>query len=332
MASAPHTPLLIDGLQYCRWDRDTLEDLRAGGVAAVHVTVAYWENARETLTRLAEWDRRFERFPDLIYRMNSPSDVSSPDARGRTGVFFGVQNCSPIEDELGLVEVFRRLGIWIMQLTYNNQSLLASGCYEETDGGVSRFGREVIREMNRVGMIIDMSHSAERSTMEAIDLSERPIVVSHANPSFWHASIRNKSDPLLKALAARGGLLGFSLYPFHLRNAGNCALEDFCDMVARTADAIGIDHIGFGSDLCANQPVSVLEWMRSGRWVKEIDYGEGSKAQAGWPDPPGWFKTSRDFPHVLEALARRGLSSTDLAKVAGGNWLRILEEGTSQQH
>lgn len=323
------SPLLIDGLQYCLWDRRTLEDLHAGGVGAVHVTVSYWENARDTLTRLAEWNRRFERFGDLIVRVQNTQDILAAQDTGRVAVFFGFQNCSPIEEEIGLVEIFRRLGVLVMQLTYNNQTVLASGCYEQNDGGISRFGKEVIREMNRVGMLIDMSHSGERSTIEAIELSQHPIVVSHANPSSWHPAIRNKSDDLLRRLGRSGGLLGLSLYPHHLAGGGACTLESFCDMVARTADLLGVDHVGFGSDLCVNQPTSVVEWMRSGRWTKEVDLGEGSMAQPGWPDPPTWFKSSRDFPLLLEGLRRRGFGASDLRKIAGENWLRILHRSTT---
>ena len=144
--------------------------------------------------------------------------------------------------------------------------------------------------MNRVGMVVDMSHSAERSTLEAIEISERPIVISHANPISFHDAKRNKSDTVLKALGNSGGLLGFSLYPFHLKDGPDCTLEDFCTMVADTADLMGIDQIGIGTDLCQNQPVSILEWMRNGRWSKEMDYGEGSKSNADWPRPLSWFK------------------------------------------
>lgn len=323
------SPLLIDGLQYCRWDRETLEDLRAGGVHAVHVTVSYWESTRETLTRLAEWDRRFEAFPELLSRVQRSQDVLDARSDGKVGVFFGFQHCSPIEEEIGLVELFRRLGVLFMQLTYNNQSVLASGCYEQHDGGVSRFGREVIREMNRVGMVVDMSHSGERSTLQAIELSARPIVVSHANPAAWHGALRNKSDPLLLALARSGGLLGLSLYAHHLAGGGECTLESFCDMVARTVDLMGIDHVGFGSDLCVNQPVEVVEWMRSGRWTKGIDLGEGSRSQPGWPEQPGWFKNSRDFPGLLQGLQRRGFKPEELQKIAGQNWLRILDQSAT---
>ena len=126
-----------------------------------------------------------------------------------------------------------------MQLTYNNQSLLATGCYEKNDSGVTNFGREVIKEMNRVGIVIDMSHSAEQSTLDAIDLSEKPIAITHANPSFWHEAKRNKSNTVLKKLAESGGILGLSLYAHHLKDSTNCKLDSFCEMVARTVDIMG---------------------------------------------------------------------------------------------
>ena len=112
-----------------------------------------------------------------------------------------------------------------MQLTYNNQSLLATGCYEKNDSGVTNFGKETIKEMNRVGIVVDMSHSAEKSTFDAIEISEKPIAITHANPSFWHNAIRNKSNDLLKNLASSGGMLGLSLYPHHLKNGSKCTLE-----------------------------------------------------------------------------------------------------------
>ena len=106
-----------------------------------------------------------------------------------------------------------------MQLTYNNQSLLATGCYEKNDSGVTNFGREAIKEMNRVGIVIDMSHSAEKSTFDAIEISEKPIAITHANPIFWHKAKRNKSEDLLKALAESNGMLGLSLYAHHQKIA-----------------------------------------------------------------------------------------------------------------
>jgi len=317
--------IVIDGLQYSNWNRAIFQQLKEGGVTMVHVTVVYHEQIRETLLRIGEWNRQFENHHDLIMPVKSAADIRLAKQLGKVGIMFGAQNCSPIEDDIGMVEIMRELNLMIMQLTYNNQSLLACGCYEAEDSGVTRFGKQVIKEMNRVGMVVDMSHSAERSTLEAIEVSERPIVISHANPNSFHEAKRNKSDRVLKALGESGGLLGFSLYPFHLKNGPDCSLDDFCDMVAKTADLMGIDNIGIGTDLCQDQPVSILEWMRNGRWSKEMDYGEGSKANADWPRPLSWFKDSRDFPNITKGLQNRGFRDDEVAKIMGQNWLNFFD-------
>lgn len=323
--------IIIDGLQYSNWNRTIFEQLHHGGVTMVHATIVYHEQIRETLLRIAEWNRHFELHSDLIMPIKSANDIHRAKSLGKVGIMFGAQNCSPIEDDVGMIPVMRELHLMIMQLTYNNQSLLASGCYEATDSGVTRFGRQAIKEMNRVGMIVDMSHSGERSTLDAIEISERPIVISHANPLSFHKAKRNKSDTVLKALGASGGLLGFSLYPFHLKNGSDCTLDDFCDMVESTAELMGIDHIGIGTDLCQAQPLSVLEWMRNGRWSKTMDYGEGSQSNANWPRPLSWFNDSRDFPKLTQGLLQRGFSHADVAKIMGQNWLRLLDEGLTPQ-
>ena len=172
----------IDCCQYCNWSPKIFQQMREGGVDAVHVTICYHEDFRETVEEIVDWNRRFERHGALIAMARTASDIERARAAGRTAVFFGLQNASAIEDDIGLVEILHTLGVRFMQLTYNNQSLLGSGCYEAEDNGITRMGREVIAEMNRVGMAIDMSHSGERSTREAIDLSARPIAITHANP------------------------------------------------------------------------------------------------------------------------------------------------------
>ena len=316
---------LIDNLQYANWSEKIFRQMQEGGVTAVHVTIAYHETFRETVANVETWNRWFERFPELIFHGRTGDDVRRAKTEGRTAIFFGFQNPSPIEDDIGLVEIWHSLGARFMQLTYNNQSLLATGCYEAEDPGVTRMGRQVIREMNRVGLVVDMSHSAERSTLEAIEISERPIAITHANPAFWHPARRNKSDDVLRALGQTGGMLGFSMYPHHLKDKSDCTLASFCEMIARTADLMGIDNIGLGSDLCQDQPDSVVEWMRVGRWSKEIDYGEGSASDAGFPPMPDWFGDNRHFGNIAAGLMEHGLSEVDTAAVMGENWLRFYD-------
>jgi len=320
------TSYRIDALQYANWSHKIFRQMREGGVDAVHVTIAYHENFRETVANIEQWNSFFERFPDLIFQGRTGADVRLARETGRTAIFYGFQNPSPIEDDIRLVEILHTLGARFMQLTYNNQSLLASGCYESNDTGITRMGREVIEEMNRVGLVVDMSHSAERSTLEAMEISSRPIVITHANPAFWEPALRNKSNAVLKGLGQSDGMLGFSMYPHHLKGKGECTLQSFCEMIARTAEIIGVDHIGLGSDLCQDQPDSVVEWMRAGRWTKKIDYGEGSAKNAGFPPMPGWFNDNRDFGNIEQGLLDAGFSAEDTAKIMGNNWLRFFDD------
>jgi microsomal dipeptidase-like Zn-dependent dipeptidase len=316
----------IDGLQYANWSEKVFRQMREGGLDAVHVTVAYHETFRETVLQLERWNRWFEAHPDLILNGKTAADIDRARATGRTAIFFGAQNPSPIEDDIGLVEILHTLGLRFMQLSYNNQSLLATGCYEAEDPGLTRMGRAVIAEMNRVGLVIDMSHSADRSTIEAAEVSARPIAITHANPAAWHPARRNKPDPVLRAVTERGGMLGFSLYPHHLKGGSDCTLDAFCTMIAETADRYGVEHLGIGSDLCQDQPDSVVEWMRVGRWTKDIDYGEGSAAAPGFPPMPEWFRDNRDFGRLAEGLNAVGLSGDEVAGVMGGNWYRFFAE------
>jgi microsomal dipeptidase-like Zn-dependent dipeptidase len=314
----------IDGLQYANWSEEIFRQMRQGGMDAVHVTIAYHETFRETVLNFEKWNQWFEAFPELIMKGQTAADIDTARATGRTAIFFGFQNPSPIEDDIGLVEILHTLGARFMQLSYNNQSLLATGCYEAEDAGITRMGRQVIKEMNRVGIVVDMSHSADRSTIDAADISERPIAVTHANPFEWQPALRNKKDDVIRAVTENGGMLGFSLYPHHLRKKPNCTAADFCEMIARTADRFGVAHLGIGSDLCQDQLDSVVDWMRRGRWTKEADYGEGSAAAPGFPPMPSWFGDNRDFGNIETGLRAVGMSEDEVAGIMGGNWYRFF--------
>ena len=315
----------IDNLQYCNWSREIFEINREAGLDAIHVTVVYHEDYDEFLTRVSEWNELFKKNSDLIFLGKDFKDIEKAKNENKTAIFFGFQNCSPIEDNINLVEKVHELGCRFMQLTYNNQSLSATGCYEKIDSGVTNFGKEVIREMNRVGIVIDMSHSAEKSTLDAIELSEKPIAITHANPSFWHNAKRNKSETLLKNLSESGGMLGLSLYAHHLKDSTNCKLENFCEMVAKTADLIGVKNIGIGSDLCLNQPDSVVEWMRNGTWAKIKNYGEGNKVKPGFPKQPDWFIDARGFSSLEKGLINIGFSINEVNDILGNNWFNFYK-------
>ena len=315
----------IDNLQYCNWSREIFEFNRAAGLDAVHVTIVYHEDYDELLVEIKKWQKLFSDNSDLIFQGKDYNDIEKANLEKKTAIFFGFQNCSPIEDDINLVEKVHNLGCRFMQLTYNNQSLLATGCYEKIDSGVTNFGREAIKEMNRVGVVIDMSHSAEKSTFDAIELSDKPIAITHANPSFWHPAKRNKSNDLLKTLSESGGMLGLSLYPHHLKDNTNCTIESFCEMVAKTADIMDIKNIGIGSDLCLNQPDTIVEWMRNGTWSKSKNYGEGSKNKPGFPNQPEWFQDARGFENIENGLKKIGFSDTETHGILGNNWYNFYK-------
>ena len=315
----------IDNLQYCNWSREIFEINREAELDAVHVTMVYHEDFDEFLERVKEWELHFKNNADLIFLGKSYKDIDKAKTEKKTAIFFGFQNCSPIEDDIRLVEKVHELGCKFMHLTYNNQSLLATGCYEKIDSGVTNFGKEVIKEMNRVGIVVDMSHSAEQSTFDAIELSHKPIAITHANPLFWHKAIRNKSKELLSTLGLSGGMLGLSLYPHHLKDGTNCTLESFCEMTARTAEITGVKNIGIGSDLCLRQSDNVVEWMRNGTWTKAKNYGEGSKGKPGFPKQPEWFKDARGFKNLGNGLIKIGFNQTEVEGILGNNWYNFYK-------
>ena len=321
--------LIVDNLQYNNWSEDIFSQISKGKVSAIHATIAYHENFVETIANIVSWNKMFDQFKDKIFQGFSANDITHAYNTNRCAIFFGFQNPSPIEDDIGLVEIWHRLGVRFMQLSYNNQSLLATGCYELNDPGITRMGKEIIREMNRVGMVIDMSHSSEYSSLQAIETSQRPIVISHANPSSWFNAKRNKSDTLLKALAQSGGMLGFSIYPHHLKDGSSCSLESFCSMIAKTVELMGIESVGLGSDLCQNQPDSIVEWMRNGTWSKTLDFGEGSSENPGFPKMPTWFKNNNDFQNIQKALKNIGFNQQEVEMIMGKNWLEFYKKSFS---
>ena len=322
--------LLIDALQHSRPERARFEEWRQGNVACVHVTLAIWESARETLSKIGQWNRLFEENSDLVALARSADDIEAIALSGRTAVVFGFQDTSPFEDDIELFEVFYTLGVRIVQLTYNVQNRIASGCWESDDQGVSKFfGRGAIAEMNRLGMLIDVSHCTERTCFDAIDISSRPIAITHANPSEFvgtdiELNRRNKSTPLIKRLVERGGVIGLSMYPKIMRHGSNATLDEFIDMISWTVDLVGADSVAFGTDFYVGWPESELMWWRAGRWARES--AVPIRGFSRWPD---WFQTPGDFPVIVSRMEERGFSGEECRKIAGDNWLRLFRESFS---
>ena len=317
--------IIIDGLQYCNWNREIFEDLWKGGITAVHATLVYWENTEESFNKIEEWKTRFNENKDIICHAKTTEDIKNAKKNNKVAILFGFQNSLPIGNDIYLLESFFEKGLRFMQLTYNNQTSLGGGCFELKDSGISRFGKEVIEEMNRLGMIVDLSHAGKKTSLDAIHFSSKPVAISHANPSFFHKSIRNVDDDVLIELSKKNGFIGLSLYPYHIKNLGKCNIDDYCLMIKQLINLIGIEHIGIGSDLCKNWSNEVVMWMRNGKWTKKIDYGESKSKSSKWPEQQPWFTKGSDIKNIFESLVLNGLKEDQALRILGKNWFDFMK-------
>jgi len=330
-ASAPFGRLIVDGLSMPTPERKWFEEWQAGGIGCVNTTIAVWENAHETLSILSKWRRVLRENSDLVEIATSVDDIRRIAASQRTAVVFGFQNTAPIEHDIELFGAFRQLGVCIMQLTYNLQNYIGSGYWEEKDTGISsRFGRAAIEEMNRVGIMIDLSHCGERTTLEAIDISTRPVAITHANPREYvgspvYGAGRLKTTEAIKLLGARKGVIGLTPNRNMTRNGAATTLREFCDMVAWTIDLIGIDSVAIGTDYCPGHPRTVRTWWRFARWSRESAPAAQMEVapHEGWPD---WIHSPAEIPNIAEGLAQAGLGDGDIRKIMGENWMRLFKQ------
>ena len=318
--------MLIDGLQCGHFTRSVLDELRRADVGCVTVTVGFWETAIEAMDGIAWW-RDFERDnADIMLIAYGADDVTAAHAAGRIAVVLGFQNATLYNGRIRFVELFAEMGIRVVQLTYNNQNDYAGSCYEAEDSGLSRFGREIVTEMNRAGILVDLSHVGNRSTLDAIRHSQKPVAVTHANADSLFPHRRNKTDDVLKALKDNGGIIGCACYR-NITGDDYCSTVDrWCELVARTVDIAGIDHVGVGTDRSHNFAPPDYDWMRKGRWTRGVDYGAGSAARPGKVPPADWFKELSGIATVAPGLGRAGFNSDEVDKITHKNWLRVYRD------
>lgn len=318
--------MIIDGLQCGHFDRDSFEGLARAGVHGVVVTCGFWEGTLESLDSLGNWRDLVRANSDVCEIATTPDQISAIAASGRVAVILGYQNANLFEGRIRLVEMWAELGVRIVQLTYNNQNDLAGSCYEDEDSGLARYGRQVILEMNSAGILVDCSHVGNRSTLMAIEASQKPIAVTHANADSLFPHKRNKSDKVLHALRDSGGVIGCATYR-NITGDHYCkSVENWCEMVARTVDIAGIDSVAIGTDRSHNFTPPDYAWMRTGRWTRGADYGAGSATNAGKALPPDWFQTLDDMNTIPFGLKSVGFQQPEIDKITHGNWLRLYGE------
>lgn len=326
--------ILIDALDISVMNDEHLAQMVAGGVTAANACVAVHTNYQEAVERIADLREQLRtRWADRALQVWTAADVARAKREGKVGLIFGLQNTSPIEGDLRLVDALRCQGVRIVQLTYMTANLVGDGCLEPRNSGLTLYGKRVVRELNRLGMLIDLSHCGERTTLEAIEESEAPVAVTHACTRRLCGSPRNKTDVAMKGLAAAGGVMGItSLANFVSDDPADADLDTYLAHVEHAVDVMGIDHVGLGMDFVAFQPPDFVAPARWGGSQIPPDTYSGGPPLSTWPIPYARdVDDSTKFPNVTAGLLARGYSATDVEKILGLNFLRLFERVWSNE-
>jgi len=309
-----------------------IENARRSGITAVNSTVSALGDAatafEKTVANIAAWEFELQRSPETFTKILGVADIRRAKADRKVGVIFGFQDTTPLWDRPDRLTLFHRLGVRIIQLTYNGSNLVGDGCLVPEDRGLKPYGRDLIARMNDLGILVDVSHTGWETSRQAVAASRLPIAATHSGAAAITNVPRNKPDALLRRIADRGGVIGIFMMPF-LRAAGQPSAADFVRHVSHCVDVCGEDHVGVGSD----NSISPLDLSPGFRKV-HADFvaarrragisapGEDENVFNYVPD----FNTPRRMEQVADALAAAGHSSTRIEKILGTNWMRLLGE------
>lgn len=312
--------IVIDGLNVSNWSREVFEDMRLGGVTAANCTCSVWENFQATMGNIAAWKGMIEENKDILLQVYTTADIGRAKEEDRTGVILGFQNTSAFEDDLGYIRLFKELGVGIVQMAYNTQNLVGAGCYESFDGGLSDFGREVVAEMNRVGIMCDLSHVGPKTSQDVILASTKPVCYSHCLPEGLKEHPRNKSDQELKFIADRGGFIGVTMFSPFLRKGPDSKVEDYLEAIEYVIDLVGEECVGIGTDYTQGYDQEFFDWIThdKGKARKLTDFGRVKN--------PEGLTTIGQLPNLTAAMEAAGWPETRIRKVMGQNWIRVLKE------
>ena len=332
--TSPETPtrqddIWIDALGGLRFGPEGFDEIERSGLTMIETTLGAPGDPPfgydQAVQDIASWHGIFNRYLDRVIHVRRVADILEAKRTGGIAVMIGFQNATHLQRDLANVEFFHNLGIRQMQLTYNSLNALGAGCTERVDVGLSDFGVEVVQKMNELGMIVDVSHTGVRSTMDAIEVSSAPVLFTHANCRALCDNPRCKTDEQIRALAARGGVMGITTVNFFVSKKPRSTLDDFIDHIAHVADLVGIDYVGIGTDS------SIGGWRVSfpteqAFWDFHAQFEFKPEVDVRWPP----FIEELDRPekmHIIaERLEQRGFSGAEVAQVMGGNFLRVYEE------
>ena len=306
-----------------------LDRVRESGVNVIRWSVGGIDYGfADTVAEIASVERLLELYPDYFTAVRVPSDLPRAQRERKMGLILSFESAEMLEGRLDRLELFRNLGVRVMQLSYNRRSAFANGVMEPDAGGLTALGREAVRRMNALGIAIDLSHANAATTSDVLALSSKPPVMTHSGCAAIHPHPRNKTDEQLRALAARGGVLGIYDLPYLTASPRQPTLDDYMQHMAHAIDVAGEDHIGVGSDV-AIEPFDLSPANVAGYIKEVVEYRQKSGLAAPEEDRIPYVEglnTPRRMEIIAGQLLRRGYPARVAEKILGANFARVLTE------
>jgi membrane dipeptidase len=297
------------------------DDILSGGIHTTHVTLNMYavEGFDYVLNQIRRYYSLLEMQHDHLTLIEKPSDILRAKEEKKLGIIFGFQNGGVLGNDVNLLPIFYKLGVRVIQLTYNEANLIGYGCLETRDEGLTSLGRQVIQVMNRLGMLVDLSHVGYKTSCEAVQVSEYPVAITHGNPSALKDLPRNRPDDLIRSVAKKGGVIGLTPYAAFCKSkqGQRPTLKDFTDQIDYVVNLVGIDHVGIGTDKFEGKTREDFITEIQARYAKLIDTPFENRHVEG-------MSHIRYFPRITEELFRRGYSDEDCMKILGGNFYSLF--------
>ncbi|MBM3532649.1 MAG: peptidase M19 [Alphaproteobacteria bacterium] len=300
----------------------TLERMAASGTSFVSLTVAVdWHSLEYTLHAIARERAWFRAHADKYVLVETVDDILKAKREGKLAVAFHFQGTNPLQADADMIEPYYRLGVKHMLMAYNQKNAVGDGCYEAVDGGLSKFGRMVVREMNRVGMLVDLSHTGYRTCRDVFEVSSAPVCFTHSNPLALWDNPRNIGDDLILATAKSGGIVGVNGIGLHMGD-NDASTEMICRQIDHISGLVGAQHVGLGLDYVYDNVALMVDFATHPAW--NPDGAIGAKATRGYEPKDVAFAAPEQLPELTEMLLKRSYSEADIRGILGENWLRVL--------
>ncbi len=305
--------IVIDGLNASILDDEYIDVLREGGVTAINHTIAMNHDITETMKRIAEVYALVRRNSDKALIVETPDDIYRAKKEGKVGIILGFQNIVALEGSLDMVDVYKKLGVRIIQLTYHFRNEAGDGGKEPSDAGLSLFGKALVRKLNDVGIVVDLAHVGIRTSLDAIKESRYPVIFSHSCVRKLVDTYQNKTDEEIIEMAKKGGVIGVSAFPRLLGDKPGLSVKDMIEHINYVVDLVGIDYVGIGTDLAEG-------WAESPIHRKKLLAIDGKIYV--WPEG---IRSAREFPNITKELLEYGYSEKEIKKILGENFLRVFK-------